>query len=80
MATLGLWLHLVLGLVWRCLILIFISRINLWSYFPFLPPPLPLLPALYREFDHFSQELGIISIHPLCCTKCRRLRYLTRLR
>lgn len=46
----------------QCSILIFISRINLWSYFPFLPPPLPLLPALFKEFDHFSQELGTINI------------------
>lgn len=27
------------------------------------PPPLPLLPALFKEFDHFSQELGTINIH-----------------
>lgn len=55
--------QLLLGSLWRCPILIFISRINLRSWFPLLPLLLLFLPGLEGESEHFSEELGTIYIH-----------------
>lgn len=55
--------QLLLGSLWRCPILIFISRINLRSWFPLLPLLLLFLPGLEGESERFSEELGTIYIH-----------------
>lgn len=77
--------QLTLELVWPYPILIFISGINLWSYFPFLPLPF-LSSALYTEnliisprssapltFTPNTRELRCIPKRRRCCW----LRYLT---
>lgn len=56
--TLAGWLWSGWGLVWQCPIVILISRINLWSFFPSFPSPPSALCLV--QFDHFSRMLTCI--------------------
>lgn len=71
-AELELWLQSCSFWVWfqQCPILIFISRINLWSYFPF--PPLPFLsyPLYSKNLIISPRSSAPLTFPPNACELC----------
>lgn len=61
---------LILGLVQRCPILIFISRINLWSYFPFLPLPFLSSPLYSKNLIISPRSSAPLTFTPNVCELC----------
>lgn len=80
--------QLILGLVQQCPILIFISRINLWSYFPFLPLPFLSYLLYSKNLIISPRSSAPLTFTPNVCELCCILRccsccqpwYPTRLR
>lgn len=66
--------QLILGLVQQCPILIFISRINLWSYFPFLPLPFLSYLLYSKNLIISPRSSAPLTFTPNVCELCCILR------